>query len=96
MLANALGLAGRHGEALRVIAEGLAVDPERAQLQLLQALELEAVGAPGEAARAREAYLRYRPVDETPVLRARCKREVPGCAREAEPVHVHPLAPPHH
>jgi tetratricopeptide (TPR) repeat protein len=93
MLANVLGIAGRHDEALTVITEGLAVDPERAQLHNLQAIELDALRAPAEAEIARTAYLRYRAPDEAPGLRSRCKRNVPGCARETEPVHEHALHP---
>jgi hypothetical protein len=91
MYANSLGIAGRHREALDVIIAGLAIDPERAQLHNLQALELDALGATHEATRARAAWNRYRLPDDLPRLRARCKREVPNCARETEPLHMHEL-----
>lgn len=90
-LANGLGLAGRHREALELVQRGLGMDPERAQLQHLQALELTALGAPSEALRARAAWERHRVFDDVPGLRARCKRQDPGCARESLPVHVHAL-----
>lgn len=93
MYANSLGIAGRHREALDVIARGLAIDPERAQLHNLQALELDALAAPDEALRARDAWNRYRTPDALPGLRARCKRNVPQCARETVPFHDHALRP---
>jgi len=91
MLANSLGIAGRHWEALRVIREGLAIDPERAQLHNLQAIELDVFGAHEEAAVARRAWERYRTPDDLPALRSRCKREVPHCALETIPLHTHTL-----
>ena len=91
MFANSLGIAGRHREALRVITEGLAIDPERAQLLHLQAIELDALGAPDEAAASRRAWERHRPPVDLPGLRSRCKRDVPHCALETIPLHAHPL-----
>ncbi len=91
MYANSLGIAGRHREALAVITAGLGIDPERAQLLNLEALELDALGAHDEAARARAAWDRHRTPDALPGLRSRCKRDVPNCARETEPLHAHAL-----
>ncbi len=94
-LANGLGIAGRHADALRVIQSGLAIDPERAQLQNLQAMELEALGAPrDQTAQAREAYLRYRVHDDATGLREACARDHAACARERVPMHVHRLGVP--
>lgn len=95
MLANSLGIANRHRDAWRVITEGLVIDPERAQLHNLQALELRGFGAPeADIEAAQSAWLRFRTPDELPRVRSRCKRDVPGCARETEPLHVHALRPP--
>jgi hypothetical protein len=91
MFANSLGIAGRHREALRVITEGLAIEPERPQLHNLQAIELDALGAHDEAAIARRAWERHRTPDDLPGLRSRCKRDVPHCALETIPLHAHPL-----
>ena len=91
MYANSLGIAGRHQEALRVIREGLAIEPERPQLHNLQAIELDALGAHDEAAIARRAWERHRTPDDLPGLRSRCKRDVPHCALETVPLHAHPL-----
>ena len=43
---------------------------------------------------ARQAYLKYRRDDDTPKLRSICKATVPGCAREANPLHTHDLSLP--
>ena len=91
MYANSLGIAGRHQEALRVIREGLAIEPERPQLHNLQAIELDALGAHDEAAVARRAWERHRTPDDLPGLRSRCKRDVPHCALETIPLHAHAL-----
>jgi hypothetical protein len=93
--ANSLGIAGRHQEALTVITRGLAIDSERAQLHNLQALELQQLGFPDEAAIARTAWERYRTPDTLPGLRGRCKRDIPQCALETEPLHTHSLTVPH-
>lgn len=94
MYANSLGIAGRHREALTVITAGLAIDPERAQLLNLEALELDALGAHDQAAVARAAWDRFRIPDALPGLRARCKRNFASCARETIPLHEHALQPP--
>ncbi len=91
MYANSLGIAGRHREAFDVITRGLAIDPERAQLLNLQAIELDALGAHDQASLARTAWDRFRTPDELPGLRSRCKRNVPNCAREVVPLHEHAL-----
>jgi hypothetical protein len=94
MLANAIGLAGRHEQALGLLFEGMRIDPERPMQLNLLAIELDALGAQQESARAREAYERHRFHDGVPALRSRCKREIPNCQRESEPVHTHPLRAP--
>jgi tetratricopeptide (TPR) repeat protein len=97
LLANALGLEGRHNEALSLLFQGLNIDPERPQMLNLMAIELNALQAPEESVRAREAYERHRFHDGIPRLRSLCKRDIPRCQRESEPVHTHPLtAPPLH
>jgi len=40
---------------------------------------------------AERAWERHRPIDRASVLRGLCRRDVPGCAREALPVHTHEL-----
>ncbi|MFO0563364.1 MAG: multiheme c-type cytochrome [Polyangiales bacterium] len=91
MLANAVGLAGQHEQALSLLFEGMRLDPERPLMLNLLAIELESLGAQQESQRAREAYERHRFHDGVPGLRARCKREVPNCQRESEAVHTHPM-----
>ncbi len=95
LLANALGLEGRHQEALSLVFQGLNIDPERPQLLNLMAMELRSLNAESEAVSAREAYERHRFHDGVPRLRSKCKRDVPRCQRESEPVHTHPLTPAH-
>jgi len=94
MLANAVGLAGRHEEALGLLFESMRLDPERPLSLNLLSIELEALGARDESQRARDAYERHRFHDGVPRLRTLCKRDIPNCQRESEPVHIHPLIAP--
>ncbi|MBL8679601.1 MAG: hypothetical protein JNK05_10565 [Myxococcales bacterium] len=94
MLANAVGLGGHHEEALGLLFESMRLDPERPLALNLLAIELEALGAREESQRARDAYERHRFHDGVPRLRTMCKRDIPNCQRESEPVHVHPLRAP--
>jgi hypothetical protein len=94
MLANAIGLEGHHEQALGLLFEGMRIDPERPLMLNLLAVELDALGAAEESRYAREAYERHRFHDGVPRLRTLCKRDVPYCQRESEPVHTHPLAAP--
>jgi Flp pilus assembly protein TadD len=91
-LALALGSAGQHAEALEVARRGLVLQPRDAELLRVQALALDALsGAPDETRAARDAYLTCRTPDEAPRVRGACSRDVPGCALERNPVHVHPM-----
>ncbi|MBL8716837.1 MAG: hypothetical protein JNL79_12620 [Myxococcales bacterium] len=94
LLGEALELKGDDLGALGVIQQALHVDPESAQLQHLQALAYDRLGMKEDAELARAAYLKYRRDDDTPKLRSLCKAHVPGCAREAMPLHAHELSLP--
>lgn len=93
LLAEALQLSGDDRGSLPVLHAGLAFDPESAQLRHLEALAFDKLGLPVQAEVARAAYLEYRRDDDTPFLRSVCKAKVPGCAREANPLHLHELEP---
>jgi hypothetical protein len=91
-LALALGSAGDDRGALDAAQRGLSLQPRDPDLLRVQALSLEALRGP-RAVEAREVYLDHRVADDTPRVRARCSANVPGCALERNPVHVHPLRP---
>jgi tetratricopeptide (TPR) repeat protein len=91
LLGEALQLAGDDLGSLTVLHGGLLIDPESAQLRHLEALAFDKLGVPAAAEIARAGYLRYRRDDDTPKLRAICRAKVPGCAREANPLHMHDL-----
>lgn len=93
LLGEAMQLAGDDRGSIPILQAGLLFDPESAQLRHLEALAFDKLGLPAEAEIARAAYLRYRRDDDTPRLRAICKATVPGCNREANPLHVHALEP---
>jgi tetratricopeptide (TPR) repeat protein len=94
-LALAAGSAGLGDEAIEATRRGLALQPRDADLLRVQALAflaLPSLGATADAARsAEDAYLRHRPADEAPGIRAKCSRDVPGCALERNPVHTHEM-----
>ena len=92
LLAEALELKGDDRSAIDVAQAGLRIDPEDAQLHHLEALGFDKLGLLDDAEIARNGYLKYRRDDDTPRLRSLCKKNVPGCAREANPLHVHELA----
>ncbi len=94
LLGEALELRGDDLGALLVLQQALRVDSESAQLQHLQALAYDRLGMKADAELARAAYLKYRRDDDTPRLRAICRDTVPGCAREATPLHSHELSLP--
>ena len=89
LLSEGLELEGLDLEAITVAQKGLLVDPEDAQLHHLEALGFDKLGMKDDADVARDEYLRYRKDDDTPKLRSLCKKNIPGCAREADPLHVH-------
>jgi len=91
LLAEGLELDGKDLEAVVVAQKGLAIDPESAQLQHLEALGFDKLAMPEDAEIARGEYLRYRKDDDTPKIRSLCKATIEGCAREADPLHTHSL-----
>jgi tetratricopeptide (TPR) repeat protein len=93
-LALALGSSGQDAAAFEAARRGLELRPRDPDLLRLQALSLEALGAPPAAARAAmDAYLECRPPDDAPRVRNLCQKTVPGCALERLPVHVHEMRP---
>ncbi len=103
-LAVSLGSAAKPRAALGAATQGLVLDPRQPDLLRVQWLSWSklypAAGGPVPSAsatrpdvgeRAREAFLAHRRVDSAPQLRSRCSDEVPGCARERTPAHVHLL-----
>ena len=93
-LAVARGSAGDDRGALDAAQRGLAIQPRDQDLLRVQALSLRALGAPeGDVDAAQRAYLDHRPADAIPRVRAKCSKEVPGCANERIPVHVHEMRP---
>jgi hypothetical protein len=93
-LAIAHGSADDPRAALEATAHGLALSPRDADMLRVQALALERLGAaPEEVARARDAFARWRPPDDAPAVKNGCSRQLPWCALERLPVHVHPMRP---
>lgn len=91
LLGEAKQLAGDDRGSIPILQAGLLFDPESAQLRHLEALAFDKLGLPAQADIARAGYLKYRRDDDTPKLRAACRANVPGCAREAVPLHTHDL-----
>lgn len=92
MLAVAKGSAADPRGALEAARRGLAAQPRDHDLLRVQALSLSALAAPeDEVAAAWAAWQKVRPADVIPRVKAKCSKEVPGCALERAPVHVHPL-----
>lgn len=94
LLGEAMQLAGDDRGSIPILQAGLFWDPESAQLRHLEALAFDKLGLPDQADIARAGYLKYRRDDDTPKLRSICKATVPGCNREANPLHVHELEAP--
>jgi tetratricopeptide (TPR) repeat protein len=91
----ALGSLGRDKEALAAAKSGLVLRPRDPDLLRVQALSLEALGAPpADVEAALESYARFRPPDGAAELRVKCAANVELCRREREPVHTHELLPP--
>lgn len=91
-LAVALGSFGDDRGALDAALRGLALQPRDPDLLRVQALSLRGLGAPAEeTAAAEEAHLTCRVSDATPKIRSLCSKNVPGCALERVPVHVHEM-----
>jgi tetratricopeptide (TPR) repeat protein len=72
-------------EALAAAQAGLALQPRDEALLRVQALALEAEGAP-DAAAARNAFLFYRDADDANSSRLACDKQQPQCARDRMPV----------
>lgn len=94
LLGEAMQLAGDDRGSIPILQGGLFFDPESAQLRHLEALAFDKLNLPLQADIARAAYLKYRRDDDTPKLRSICKATVPGCTREAIPLHTHDLEAP--
>jgi tetratricopeptide (TPR) repeat protein len=93
-LSVAYGSADDPRAALEASSHGLALNPRDADMLRVQALALERLGAPpGDVARARDAFARWRPPDDAPSIKNGCARQFPWCALERLPVHVHPMRP---
>lgn len=91
-LAVALGSFGDDRGALDAAIQGLALQPRDPDLLRVQALSLRGLGAPADqTAAAEEAHLLCRITDATPKIRSLCSKNVPGCALERVPVHVHEM-----
>lgn len=91
-LAVAYGSADQPDEALEAARRALALTPRDADALRVQALALDRVGAPPEdVAAARDAYARWRPPDDAPGVKSACSSQLPWCALERLPVHVHAM-----
>ncbi len=92
-LAIALGSASDFPGSLQAALSGLRRAPRDPDLLRAQALALREQGRAAVARTAWDASLRYRTADDAHDLAARCADEVPGCALERQPVHVHEMTP---
>ncbi len=92
LLAIARGSANDPPGALVAAQRGLVIQPRDHDLLRIQALSLEALGAPeAEVRGAWEAWNRFRPADVIPRVKAKCSATVPGCALERDTAHVHAM-----
>jgi len=92
MLATARASAGDPRGALDAVQKGLVLQPRDHDLLRIQALSLGALGAAEkETSAAWDEWQRVRPADIIPSIKAKCSKNVPGCALERAPVHVHAL-----
>jgi hypothetical protein len=90
--ATAFAGAGDPHAALDAARRGLAVQPRDGDLLRVQALALATPSMNVDAttlAASEAAFLERRTPDAAPAIRARCSANVPGCANERIPVHVH-------
>lgn len=93
-LATTLGSAGDDARALWASGRGLSLAPRQPDLLRVQALALRSLAPESSStALADREHLDHRSADVAPALRALCSEQVPGCARERKPVHVHELSP---
>jgi tetratricopeptide (TPR) repeat protein len=92
--AMTFGGAGDTYAALDASRRGLAVQPRDADLLRVQALSLQVptLGVDSKTRAAAEAaFLERRTPDAAPAIRGACSANVPGCANERIPVHVHAM-----
>ncbi len=89
-LAMTLGGIDRQREALDAAQRALGSQPRDQDALRVQALAVAALSHDDTEA-AMTAYLQRRPPDSAPLLRSLCSKNVPGCARERLPVHLHEL-----
>jgi hypothetical protein len=86
------GGAGASFEALEATRRGLAVQPRDGDMLRVQALALVGLRADAHVLEAAEAaFLERRTPDTAPLVRGKCSANVPGCANERIPVHVHSM-----
>lgn len=92
MLATARASAGDSRGALEAVRRGLEVQPRDHDLLRIQALSLGALHAPEkETSLAWDEWQKVRPADIIPSIKAKCSKNVPGCALERSPVHIHAM-----
>ncbi len=93
-LATILSALGHHDRALAVARRGLALIPRDDDLLRVQAVALEALGAPAAVvAGATQAYEAHRRAERPTQMRAACATRDAACARERLQVHQHTVAP---
>ncbi len=91
-LAVAYGSADQPADALDAARHALALAPRDADALRVQALALDRLGAsPDVVTAARDAYALWRPPDDAPAVKSACSRQLPWCALERLPVHVHAM-----
>ena len=78
--------------ALDAARTGLALQPRDGDLLRVQALAGRTLGwSTADRDRADDAFLARRVPDDAPGIRGACATNVPGCANERNPVHVHAM-----
>jgi hypothetical protein len=86
------GGAGDSFAALESARRGLLVQPRDGDMLRVQALSMTGLRADERTTRAAEAaFLERRTPDAAPAIRGKCTANVPGCANERVPVHVHEM-----
>ena len=91
-LARARGSAGDAGGSLEAAVAGLALAPRDLAMLRSQALALQQLGAPAEAAVA--AWLRYQGPQSDEALKLACDQQVEGCFQQRQPVVRLTVPPP--
>lgn len=89
-LAVAAGSEADYRGSLAAARRALALSPRAPDPLRAQALALRGLGRDeATTRRALEAFLKHRRRDDGPALRSSCSMEVPGCALERTPNHLH-------